>query len=165
MKILTPSKGIAAALLKYFGRSIVAPAREVKSVQPCDYRILIVDDQAGIRRLMHEAFAEEGYQVETAAGGEDALKRIAARKPDLILLDMKMPVMNGLAALGEIRKTLPDIEVVMMTAYGELDMLNDAKRLNVRHYLIKPFDLNEVRYLVKGLLQGETGSGKLQEIV
>lgn len=134
-------------------------------MQAGDYKILIVDDQTGVRRLLFETFVEEGYQVEMASGGMDALKKIAVEAPDLILLDIKMPVLNGLATLKEIRKTLPDLMVVMMTAYGELDMLKDAKKLNVRHYLIKPFDLDEVRYLVKGLLQ-EPGDKKiLQEIV
>ncbi len=76
-----------------------------------------------------------------------------------------MPVMNGLATLKELRKAFPDLIVVMMTAYGELDMLKDAKNLNAKHYLIKPFDLDEVRYLVKGLLTESTERKKLQEII
>ncbi|KJS17186.1 MAG: chemotaxis protein CheY [Peptococcaceae bacterium BRH_c4b] len=138
---------------------------EVESVQAANYKILIVDDQTGVRRLLFETFTEEGFQVEMASSGVDALKKIAAQTPDLILLDIKMPVMNGLATLREIRKTLPDLIVVMMTAYGELDMLKDAKKLNVKHYLIKPFDLDEIRYLVKGLLQESDDKKVLQEIV
>ena len=138
---------------------------EVESVQAANHKILIVDDQTGVRRLLFETFTEEGFQVETASSGVDALKKIAAQTPDLVLLDIKMPVMNGLATLREIRKTLPDLIVVMMTAYGELDMLKDAKKLNVKHYLIKPFDLDEIRYLVKGLLQESDDKKVLQEIV
>jgi len=153
-------------LLKY---SVLKQLRkeqgEVESVQAANYKILIVDDQTGVRRLLFETFTEEGFQVEMASSGVDALKKIAAQTPDLILLDIKMPVMNGLATLREIRKTLPDLIVVMMTAYGELDMLKDAKKLNVKHYLIKPFDLDEIRYLVKGLLQESDDKKVLQEIV
>lgn len=134
-------------------------------MQAANHKILIVDDQTGVRRLLFETFTEEGLQVETASSGADALKKIAAQTPDLVLLDIKMPVMNGLATLREIRKTLPDLIVVMMTAYGELDMLKDAKKLNVKHYLIKPFDLDEIRYLVKGLLQESNDKKVLQEIV
>ncbi|GBF35668.1 sporulation initiation phosphotransferase Spo0F [Desulfocucumis palustris] len=129
------------------------------------YKLLVVDDQSGVRRLLYETFIDEGYEVDTASGGIEALKKISAQPPDLILLDIKMPVMNGLATLREIRKAFPELTVVMMTAYGELDMLKDAKSLNAKHYLIKPFDLDEVRYLVKGLLK-ESGEGKkLQEII
>jgi two-component system response regulator (stage 0 sporulation protein F) len=138
---------------------------EVESVQAANHKILIVDDQTGVRRLLFETFTEEGFQVETASSGVDALKKIVAQTPDLVLLDIKMPVMNGLATLREIRKTLPDLMVVMMTAYGELDILKDAKKLNVKHYLIKPFDLDEIRYLVKGLLQESDDKKVLQEIV
>ncbi len=134
-------------------------------MQAANYKILIVDDQTGVRRLLFETFSEEGYQVEMASGGAEALKKIAVQIPDLVLLDIKMPVMNGLATLREIRKTLPDLMVVMMTAYGELDMLKDAKKLNVKHYLSKPFDLDEIRYLVKGLLQEPGDKKVLQEIV
>lgn len=153
-------------MLKY---SVIRQLRkeqgEVESVQAANHKILIVDDQTGVRRLLFETFTEEGFQVETASSGVDALKKIAAQTPDLVLLDIKMPVMNGLATLREIRKTLPDLMVVMMTAYGELDMLKDAKKLNVNHYLIKPFDLDEIRYLVKGLLQESNDKKVLQEIV
>ncbi len=130
-----------------------------------EYKLLIVDDQSGVRRLLYETFTEDGYNVDTASGGIEALKKISAQPPDLVLLDIKMPVMNGLATLKEIRKIFPDLTVVMMTAYGELDMLKDAKNLNAKHYLIKPFDLDEVRYLVKGLLKESDEKKKLQEII
>lgn len=129
-----------------------------------DYCILIVDDQTGVRRLLCEAFIEDGYNIEQASGGAEALQKIAADTPDLVLLDIKMPGMNGLQTLRELRKTRPDLIVVMMTAYGELDMINEVKGMGVVHYIVKPFDLNEVRYLVKGLLQEQTPLKLLQEI-
>ncbi|MCL6478788.1 MAG: response regulator [Peptococcaceae bacterium] len=129
------------------------------------YSLLIVDDQQGVRRLLYEAFSDEGYQVRIAAGGQEALKLICQEMPDIVLLDIKMPGMNGLETLAELRKTDPDVPVLMMTAYGDLEMVSRAKKLGVRHYITKPFDLNEVRLLVKALLvNSPRKTGGLQEI-
>ncbi len=117
--------------------------------------ILIVDDQAGVRRLLCEAFSEQGFCVETASNGAEAIRKTSTMTPLLILLDIKMPGMSGLETLGELLRLNPEIQVVMMTAYGELDVMVEAKKRGVKHYINKPFDLDEVRYLVKGLLMEE----------
>lgn len=117
-----------------------------------NYSLLIVDDQQGVRRLLYEAFNDEGYNVRMAGGGQEALRLVSQEMPDLILLDIKMPVMNGLETLRELREIDPDVPVMMMTAYGELEVVEAAKKLGVRHYVVKPFDLNEVRLLVKAML-------------
>lgn len=130
-----------------------------------DYSLLIVDDQQGVRRLLYEAFSDEGYRVRMAAGGQEALLMASQEMPDIILLDIKMPVMNGLETLRELRKVNPDIPVLMMTAYGELEVVEGAKKLGVKHYLTKPFDLHEVSLLVKGILVDSGHSkGRLKEI-
>ncbi len=116
------------------------------------FDLLIVDDQAGVRRLLREAFCDEGFRVEVASSGLEAIKKVSARVPSLILLDIKMPGMNGLETLEELRKISPETPVVIMTAYGELDIIAEAKKRGVRHYINKPFDLDEARYLIKGLL-------------
>ncbi|MEW5897584.1 MAG: response regulator [Bacillota bacterium] len=116
------------------------------------YDLLIVDDQAGVRRLLYEAFAEEGYRVEMAASGPEAIQKVLYKTPDVILLDNKMPVMSGLETAQEIRKLNYDVPIVLMTAYGELDINARAKKLGITYYIDKPFDLNEVRQLVKTLL-------------
>lgn len=127
--------------------------------------LLIVDDQNGVRRLLYEAFSDEGYRVRMAGGGMEALKMVSQEMPDLMLLDIKMPVMSGLETLEELRKTSKDLPVLMMTAYGDLEVVEQAKKLGVRHYIIKPFDLNEVKMLVKGLLlEMEDREKKLKEI-
>jgi two-component system response regulator (stage 0 sporulation protein F) len=123
--------------------------------------LLIVDDQAGVRRLLYEAFIEEGYRVDMASSGLEAVKKVSAQIPSLVLLDIKMPDMNGLETLEELRKIAPELPVVMMTAYGELDIIAEAKRKGVQHYINKPFDLDEVRYLVKGLLVARDAPEKL----
>ncbi|MEW6276679.1 MAG: response regulator [Bacillota bacterium] len=116
------------------------------------YDLLIVDDQAGVRRLLYEAFSEEGYRVELATSGPEAIQKVLRKTPDVILLDNKMPVMSGLETAYEIRKLNYDVPIILMTAYGELDITARAQKLGINHYVDKPFDLNEVRQLVKASL-------------
>ncbi|MEW6065861.1 chemotaxis protein CheY [Desulforamulus profundi] len=114
--------------------------------------VLIVDDQVGVRRLLFEALANEGYIVKMAGGGAEALKILSGTLPSLVLLDIKMPGMTGFETLQEIRKLYGQLPVVMMTAYGDMDIIAQTKSLGVKHYLSKPFDLDDVRVLVKGIL-------------
>ena len=114
--------------------------------------LLVVDDQLGVRRLLFEAFSEEGYEVALAASGLEAIARVKDRLPNLILMDMKMPGMNGLEALQEIKKFYPQVLVIMMTAYGELEIVAEAMKIGAREYIPKPFDLNDLRTLVKNVL-------------
>jgi len=122
------------------------------------FRILVVDDQMGVRRLLFEAFKEEGYTVEMASGGNEAIAKVMQAVPDLILMDMKMPGMNGLEALKEIKKIDQAIAVIMMTAYGELEIVTEAMKLGVREYITKPFDLNDLKLLVKRTIVGNKAS-------
>jgi len=124
--------------------------------------LLIVDDNAGVCRLLFELFSDEGYIVETAQNGAEALKKVSARTPSLILLDVKMPGMNGLETLDKIKKLVPDIPVVMMTAYTELDTVMAAKDDGlIQHYMSKPFDLNEIRRMVKEILLSKKNGKKV----
>lgn len=82
-------------------------------------KILVVDDQFGIRRLLFEIFREDQHDVEMAANGEEALQLLISFKPELILLDMKMPGMNGMETLEKIRAIDRRVAVIMLTAYGE----------------------------------------------
>ena len=130
-----------------------------------NFSLLVVDDQNGVRRLLYEIFNDEGYLVRMATGGHEALKLVSQEMPDIVLLDIKMPGMNGLETLSELRKINPDLLVLMMTAYGDLEVVGQAKRLGVKLYIVKPFDLDEVRHLVKGLLYDvRPKTGKYQEI-
>lgn len=115
--------------------------------------LLIVDDNAGVRHLLFELFSDEGYIVETAQSGAEALRKVCARTPSLIFLDVKMPGMSGLETLDKINEIVPDIPVVMMTAYTELDTIIAAKEKGlIQYYFGKPFDLDEIRRLVKEIL-------------
>lgn len=116
------------------------------------YDLLVVDDQAGVRRLLYEAFTDDGLQVAMASSGAEAVQKVSSSRVAMVLLDLKMPGMNGLQTLQEFYKLDAGLPVVMMTAYGELELMAEARKLGIRHYVTKPFDLQEVRYLVKALL-------------
>ena len=111
-------------------------------------KILVVDDQYGIRILLQEVLEREGYHTLLAANGAEALALVANEEPDLVLLDMKIPGMDGIEILANIRKFNPYLKVVMMTAYGELDLVKEATSLNAIGHFTKPFDIDELRLFV-----------------
>lgn len=108
-------------------------------------KLLIVDDQFGIRALLHEVFKKEGYATFQAENGKNALEIVTDKNPDLVLLDMKIPGMDGLEILKKIRQKSPAMKVIMMTAYGELDMISEASNLGALSHFTKPFDINELK--------------------
>ncbi|PYZ92472.1 two-component system response regulator [Salipaludibacillus keqinensis] len=116
-------------------------------------KLLIVDDQFGIRVLLKEVFEKDGYETYDASNGVQALSIIEEHNPDLVLLDMKIPGMDGLEILREIRKKELTTNVIMMTAYGELEMINEAKKLGAIAHFAKPFDIDEVRNKIRDFFQ------------
>ncbi|MCA1032128.1 response regulator [Bacillus timonensis] len=112
-------------------------------------KLLIVDDQYGIRILLNEVFNKEGYQTFQAANGVQAIDIVKKHSPDLVLLDMKIPGMDGIEILKRLKAIDEDIQVIIMTAYGELDMIQEAKDLGAITHFAKPFDIDEIRDAVK----------------
>lgn len=117
-----------------------------------NYDILVIDDQAGVRWLICEALIDEGYSVDQAGNGYEALAKLGENKYRLILLDVKMPGMNGLETLQAIRKMNCQVPVVMMTAYGELDIDETVQGGIPVQHITKPFDLEDLRKLVQANL-------------
>jgi two-component system response regulator (stage 0 sporulation protein F) len=116
--------------------------------------VLIVDDQAGIRLLLQEVLEAEGFTVTLATDGLRAAAMLEEIRPDLILLDMKMPGMNGLELMRLIHNRGLQLNVMMMTAYAELEMMEQARQLGALGHFGKPFDIQDVAHKVKQLLQG-----------
>lgn len=112
-------------------------------------QLLIVDDQFGIRILLNEVFQKEGYKIFQASNGKQALDIVKMRRPDLVLLDIKIPGIDGIEILKRMKKIVPDIKVIVMTAYGELNMIEEAMELGAITYFAKPFDIEEMRDTVK----------------
>ena len=122
-------------------------------------KVLIVDDQNGIRILLVEVFSVEGYQTFQASNGKIALEIVRNEFPDLVLLDMKIPGMDGLEILKHIKQMDESIKVIMMTAYGELDMIKEASDLGALMHFTKPFDIDELRIAVNNELNNSSTSG------
>ena len=111
-------------------------------------KILVVDDQFGIRILLNEVLQKEGYDTFQAANGLQALEVLKDHVPDLVLLDMKIPGMDGIEILKRMKVLQPDIKVIIMTAYGELDMIQEAMDLGAITHFAKPFDIDDIRKAV-----------------
>ncbi|WP_199617192.1 response regulator [Paenibacillus alkalitolerans] len=124
-------------------------------------KVLIVDDQNGIRVLLTEVFSSEGYRTFQASNGKLALDIVTKESPDLVLLDMKIPGMDGLEILKHIKKINPAIKVIMMTAYGELDMIKEATESGALMHFTKPFDIDELRNAVNSELRGGSSSSRM----
>jgi two-component system chemotaxis response regulator CheY len=111
-------------------------------------RVLVVDDDKGIREFVRTVLSDEGYDVAEATDGQQALDRVAQRRPDVILLDMRMPVMDGWEFARTYREQPgPHAPIVIVTA--ALDVAKDAKEIGANGFLAKPFQLDDLLQLVQ----------------
>lgn len=115
--------------------------------------IAIVDDKPTIRNLLEEFFLQEGFTVYTGDDGKKAIDLVKQFNPSLLLIDLRMPDMNGVEALQEIKKIKPTQTVIMMTAYGEEDIVEQAIHSGAAGYISKPFDLYELSSKVEKVLK------------
>lgn len=113
-------------------------------------KILVVDDEESIRLLYKEELEEEGFVVEVAKDGEEALKQLSLFKPDLITLDIKMPGMNGIETLKRIREIERQLPIIMCSAYGEYKQ--DLTTWASDAYVVKCADLTELKSTIRRLL-------------
>jgi len=107
--------------------------------------VLIVDDQAGVRCLLEIIASEAGHRVYTARNGLEAVNLVRSIRPDLIFMDVRMPVMGGLEALGKIKALAPETNVIMMTAFGSEETVSWAMEKGAVCCIIKPFDIDEIK--------------------
>lgn len=115
-------------------------------------RILIVDDDAGILRLLSSLFEDDGWDVDAASGGAQALGMLEDAPPSVILLDLMMPGMSGEELIGELRTRGLEVPVVLMSARKNVAEI--AEVTNAAGYLPKPFDIEEALTLVGRFVKG-----------
>ena len=115
-------------------------------------RILIADDEDGLRWVLEKGLKQAGYRVLAVKDGESALQEVEAEPFDLILLDIRMPGVDGLTLLAKIREARPDTLVVIMTAHGTMETAIQAMQRGAYDYLAKPFDMDEVLLLAERAL-------------
>ena len=116
-------------------------------------RILVVDDEASQRELVSGYLKKQGYQVFAAAGGEQALEIFRREPMELILTDQRMPDLSGLDLLKAVRSINPEIQVIVMTAYGNVETAVEAMRDGAADYLTKPLNLDELRQKIQRIVE------------
>ena len=114
--------------------------------------ILVIDDEPSICWALKKMGQSTGLAVETASSAEQGLQRVASLRPDVVLLDVRLPGMDGLSAVARFRQRLPGVPIVIMTAYGDLDTAVRAVGTNVFEYIVKPFDLEQIRQVIEQAL-------------
>src|SRR5215204_2322838 len=147
--------------------------------------LLIVDDELGMRQFLTHLFQREGHVVRVAGSGREALSLLHQQAPDLIISDIRMPDMSGVDLLRSVKGFLPDVEVVMMTAFANVDTAREAFLLGAYDFVQKPFDNDLLKETVaralkkislvkekealleenKALIQGQRTRGKLGNII
>lgn len=117
-------------------------------------RILIVDDEENTRIGLSKLLSQEGFEVESASNGHEALDCLLNKKVNLVISDLNMPDMNGLAFLRELGRKHPSTNVIMITAYGGVESYLEAMNLGAFEYLHKPIRLDELRTVMKKIFNG-----------
>lgn len=107
-------------------------------------RILVVDDEEPVRKLLRRILGEAGYNVDTAATGQEALDKVSQLNAGVVLLDIKMPGMSGMEVLQQITTNWPETCVVMATAAGDAQTAVEAMKAGAYDYITKPFNRDDV---------------------
>jgi len=115
-------------------------------------KILVIDDELDLLEFFERILSYDGYTIITACDGPKGLKKNEEHDPDLIILDLKMPGMQGIEVLKNIRKTDKDVIVLILTGYGDAESIREAVDLNVYEYISKPTTLDEIKSVIKEAL-------------
>jgi nitrogen regulation protein NR(I) len=116
-------------------------------------KVLIIDDDDQLRRSFEKLLTSEGYQVSTAASGEAGIETIKSSPPELVLLDVRLPGMNGLETFKVIHDIDPKLQVIVMTAFGTTDTAIEATKLGAFDYVLKPFDIPDMLTVISRAIE------------
>ncbi|HHY45483.1 MAG TPA: response regulator [Firmicutes bacterium] len=114
-------------------------------------KVLVVDDAMFMRSKASKLLSQEGYEVVEASNGAEAVEAYKAEKPDLVLMDITMPVMDGIEAVKNIKAYDSEAKVVMVTALGQRSMVLEAIRAGAKDFVVKPFQADKLLEAVKRL--------------
>jgi two-component system response regulator PilR (NtrC family) len=117
------------------------------------FRILVVDDEEIIRKLLHDLLSREGFQVDTACDGIDALEQTDKQDYDLLITDITMPRMDGHALLRELRTRAPETRVLVITAFGNIESAVSVIREGASDYIVKPFIIDDVLHRIRKIFE------------
>ena len=106
--------------------------------------VLVVDDEALIRKSLSKVLRAKGYAVETASTGEEGLEKAAAVRPQVMILDMRLPDTDGLSVLRRVRQVEPLLQIIVITAYGDVQSAVDAMKLGACDFLRKPYEMEDI---------------------
>jgi DNA-binding NtrC family response regulator len=112
-------------------------------------RILVVDDEENARIALSKILTREGYEVASAGNGYEALNYLRGKEVELIITDINMPEMNGLSFLRELSRSHPESNVIMITAYGEVESYFEAMNLGAFEYINKPVKIDELKKIIR----------------
>jgi DNA-binding NtrC family response regulator len=117
-------------------------------------RMLIVDDEETLTYSLYQSFilAKHDYEVVTASSGEEATLKLKEKKYNLVITDISMPGMSGLELLTNIKENFPEIDVIVMTAYGSPEKKEEAFNSGAKYYVEKPFEIKEMKQMVMEIL-------------
>jgi two-component system nitrogen regulation response regulator NtrX len=118
--------------------------------------VLVVDDEEGIRESLSDIFADEGYRVASARSGAEALEKIESEPPDLVLLDIWLPEVDGLEVLERIKERIPGMPVIMISGHGNIEMAVRATKNGAYDFLEKPLSLERVVLVAQRALERST---------
>ncbi len=115
-------------------------------------RILVVDDEEALRTVLSTELTSEGYEVSTAADGGEAIDLVKDNNYDLVLLDIKMPNVDGFEVLKYVKENKPDMKVIMLTGFADLKNAIESKRLGAEDFVSKPYDLVDLLTTIERVL-------------
>lgn len=116
-------------------------------------KILVIDDEEMIRDFIQRALTRQGYAVKTVGQSREALEIIAKEVFDIIIIDLRMPEVNGMELSRKIKESTPQTSVIIITGLASYETEEAAKKLGIENYLAKPFGLDELRSIVKKCLE------------
>ena len=128
------------------------------------FRVLVIDDDPGVREYLEALVSRQGYEVFTVPGGEEALSSLPTTRPDLVTLDVVLDGMDGLETLRRLKKNLPDVPVIMLSGHGQARTIVEAMQLGAADFLRKPFEVEELELAFQRALENRALRQEVEEL-